>query len=143
MELLLVLLLQAIPPERFLLTRANPTPAGPRTQQAVAPLFPEALRDSTTPVAVVLEVEVDDQGRVVRARAVEEGNAAALEAAFGAVYQWQFGSRDVGGAKQPIKLVFVFRTMPVGTPADELTTIFRDKYEVEVRAVRRPRGPAK
>jgi hypothetical protein len=111
--------------------------------QAVAPSFPETLRDSTTPVTVVLEVEVDDQGRVVRARAVEDANAGAVQAGLRAVYQWQFGSRDVGATKKPIKLVFVFRTMPVGTPPDELTTIFRDKYEVEVRAVRKPRDPAK
>jgi hypothetical protein len=143
MGLLLMLLLQAIPPERFLLTRADPAPSGPGALQAVAPSFPEELRESSKPITVVLEVEVDGQGRVVRARAAEGGNQAAVDAVFRAVYQWHFTSRDVGATKQPVKLAFIFRTMPVGTSPDELTTIFRDKYEVEVRALRRPRETTK
>ena len=138
MGLALVLLLQTVAPERFLLTRTQPPPSQPATVQAVAPVFPEELLESTKSVTVTAVLGVDAEGRIVRAQvpdSVERLPKAAVRAVLEIVPEWHFPS---SAATHEVKLSFVFRTMPAGTPRKQLTTIFRNNDEVEVRAARKP-----
>lgn len=143
MGLALLLLLQTVAPERYLLTRTQPPLAQPATVQAVAPAFPDELLESVKPVTVPAVLQIDVQGRVVRVQVPDSAEGlpkAAVRAVLGAVPEWHFPSSP---ATHEIKLSFVFRAMPAGTPRERLTTIFRNNDEVEVRAARKAVGTAK
>jgi hypothetical protein len=143
MGLALLVLLQTVAPERFLLTRTQPPLAQPAPVQAIAPAFPDELLESTKPVTVTAVLEVDAEGRTVRAQVPDSAERlpkAAVRAVLETVPEWHFPS---SAAAHEVKLSFVFRTMPAGTPREQLTTIFRNNDEVEVRAARKAAGVAK
>ena len=137
MLLTILLLTQAItPPPRpnpsdYLLIKyyraSDPAPFKP-----VGPNFPDELRKAVQVTMVVVRVVSDREGRVVRAT-ILEGDAKAHDAALRAAIQWSIGHRD-GELPEPVKLFFVFRTLPAGTPSEELATVFHGPIGVEVRA---------
>jgi hypothetical protein len=138
MWLLVLLLSQVIPPERYVLVKGDPLPPGPFPVHVVAPAFPDELASTIKVITVVIEAEIGSDGLVHKAAVSAGKSLKAQEAALRVTPQWRFQWAKAESAGRPVKLVFVFRTMPLGTPPDEITTIFRDKYEVEVRRLRPP-----
>lgn len=135
-----LLMMQAAGPDRYLLWKSERNvPTGPYPVAVVAPVFPEGLTTGAKGETVALDVEVDAAGRVSRSVVVGLAeNQVAAQSALRALVQWRFEHGTQ--ASRPIRVVITYRTMPVGTAPDQLTTIFRDKYEVEVRKVRGERG---
>jgi TonB family protein len=99
----------------------------------VPPVFPAKLLGAVQVTTVVVEVIVDEQGRVSRARIVK-GDSRAHEAALRAAIQWPVEPPARGASERAVALSFTFRTLPATTPAKELATVFPDPYAVEVRA---------
>jgi TonB family protein len=107
----------------------NSKPEEPRLVTAVAPAYPQLALLSATSGEVIVDVKIGDKGDVLSAVA-KEGHKLLRQAAEETARRWQF---DTGGIQRTVQVVFAFRVMPKGTPAAELTTIFRAPYRVEVR----------
>jgi TonB family protein len=73
-----------------------------KARRKVAPQYPPTARASRVEGLVVVELEVDETGRVVSARPVS-GHALLRDAAVAAARQWTFAPTSVGGA--PVKVV--------------------------------------
>ena len=123
---LLVALAQASDP--YVLVRGDPMNApGLPVRRAVAPVFPGDLRTTPAGEAIEVEVETDLGGQVTRLRVIAGDAVPAQQAAMRAARHWHF--RGAGIAR----LVFVFRSIPADASLEELATVFRGPYEVEVR----------
>jgi TonB family protein len=122
-------------PAPYLLLKKDSLPRGPIAGNAVAPTFPVELRAITQVTTIPIDVAIDRQGRVRRAKVVGIGNQEAQRAAMRAAIQWLFEPTVEGQSERTVRLSFTFRTVPAWAPPDELTTVFRNKYDVEVRAV--------
>lgn len=102
--------------------------------EAVAPVFsnyqsavPEDYRN------VVIRVKVDNAGKVTTAESITgiDVNGKAKQAAL----RWRFSPAHPAhkGVERVAKLSFVFRNMPAEASDEELTSIFRSPFEIEVR----------
>jgi len=124
-------------PSAYLLIKYDKASAPPAIKP-VAPSFPDELRKAVQVTIVVVAVVTDREGRVCHA-AVVEGDSKARHAALRAAVQWSLEPPD-DRFPQPVKLYFMFSTLPASTPPKELATVFYGKYGVEVRATVTP-GP--
>ena len=125
---MLALLLAQVPDiNRYLLW--NSVAAQPFA--AVAPALPPGLLTAPGALTVMLEVDVGPDGLVKRTRILEGRDSEAARAAFEAILRWRF--KGGTSSDRTVRVTMVFRTMPADTPTEELTTVFRGAYEVEVR----------
>lgn len=92
----------------------QPAPSPRNVTQAVAisrvaPMYPEIARKTHTTGTVVVEVAINEQGRVVKATA-ESGPAMLRDEAVRAAMQWRFKPASIGGTNVPstIKITIVF-----------------------------------
>jgi hypothetical protein len=101
--------------------------------QAVAPLYPQELI-SPRPVTgdVRINVRINPDGTVARARAIG-GHPTLIKVAESAARRWLFSSTDAHAGMRIVQLFFTFKLVDYKTP-DELGSIFKPPYEVEVRA---------
>lgn len=76
----------------------------PRTRSQAAPDYPAALRRDLVEGEVVVEFEVDTQGRVVAARIVGGGHREFEQAALRAVLRWRFEPGRSGGRVVPFRM---------------------------------------
>jgi TonB family protein len=140
MWVLALLLAQEPAVDRYLLWRSDlAVPQGPNVVIAVAPVFPRELTTGPEGETVVVEVEVGEDGLVKRAEVLEAKDVSARDSATRAIAGWRFLPPGGQASSTRARVVFRYRTMPVGTPADSLTTIFRGRYEIEVRSLGRNR----
>ncbi len=134
MWVLALLLTQAPAVDRYTLWgSAAALPSGPPAIVAIAPMFPTDLTTGPQGEAIILDVEVRPDGLVTRALLVDGNEAAARDSAMKAIRSWRFQPSGGEQSSRTVRVVFVYRTMPAGTPPEGLTTIFRGKYEIEVR----------
>ena len=84
-----------------------------------------------------MEVQVGGQGLIERATTGECKVPRACSSALRAVTSWRFEP----GSRATVRLVFVYRSMPLGTSLEGLATIFRTKDEIEVRCPRDAADP--
>jgi TonB family protein len=114
-------------------TESRPMAALPVDQPtlitAVSPVFPPTAVASNTSGTVSVEVQTNAAGEVTSARS-ESGHPLLRNAAEDAARRWRFTSATSVGT---VHLTFVFRIMPKGTSAQELTSVFAPPYQVEVR----------
>jgi TonB family protein len=96
-------------------------------------MFPPDLTTGPQGEVIVLDVEVRPDGLVTRAVLVEGNETTARDSAMKAIRSWRFQPSGGEPSSRTVRVVFVYRTMPAGTPPEGLTTIFRGKYEIEVR----------
>lgn len=96
---------------------------------AVSPVFPPTAVATNTSGTVSVEVETNAAGEVTSARS-ERGHPLLRKAAEDAARRWRFKSAT---SASTVHLTFVFRIMPKGTSAEELTPVFAPPYQVEVR----------
>jgi len=105
---------------------------------SVAPSYPVIVRGTLGVVdvsdEVMVEVQVDGNGAVTSARALS-GHPLLRVPAVKAARRWTFAHCDPCRVERTIRLTFIFRTMPRGTPEEELTPVFSSPYQVEVRRV--------
>jgi hypothetical protein len=129
MWLLLILVAECPDISRYLLLRAHVPEA-----RTVVPEFPKGLKTGPDGARVVLEVEVDREGLPRRSRVVEGRHYATLKSSMTAIFGWRFGPSN-GPALRAIQVLFVYRSMPAGTPMEELGPVHRGQYEIEVRGL--------
>lgn len=121
---------------KFSSSQDSPASGEVEVISAVAPLYPVIIRgtlgaiDVRTEVSV--EMKVDRSGTVTAARSVS-GHPILRVPAARAARQWKFASCDMCEEVRTVHLSFIFRTMPRGTPEEEMTPIFGPPYRVEVR----------
>lgn len=96
---------------------------------AVAPTYPGIALAMPKGGDVVVEISVGPGGEVAKTMVVA-GAAPLRRPAVAAARLWRFVPEDAG---RRIKLTFSFRVMPKGTPAEDLTPVFRPPCGVEVR----------
>lgn len=92
----------AVPPGNLVDVGALDRP--PRARAQPAPDYPAALRRDAIEGEVVVEFEVDPQGRVVTARIVGGGHREFEQAALRAVLRWRFEPGRSGGRVVPFRM---------------------------------------
>ena len=102
----------------------------------VAPPYPVIVRGTLGAVDVSdeipVKVQVDGSGAVTSARALG-GHPLLRAPSVKAARRWKFAPCHPCRAGRTVRLTFIFRTMPRGTPEEELTPVFSSPYQVEVR----------
>lgn len=117
----------------YISASSQPTKTGGKATvvAAVAPTYPGIALAMSKGGKVVVQVSIGPAGRVDGARVVT-GAAPLLNPAVTAARLWRFRPGDTG---KRAELTFLFRVMPKGTPAGEMTPVFKPPYGVEVRRV--------
>lgn len=108
---------------------------------AVAPVYPVLAYRARAHGTIQVEVEVDGKGVVTKATA--EGNNLLLfrESCEKAALRWRFISISTESVKRKYGITFRFTLMPEYAKEDELTTIYKSPYEMEVRLRNVPPEP--
>ena len=96
--------------------------------EAAAPSYPALAAAANVSGAVTVETHITQGGFVDSVRTLE-GHALLRAEAEAAARRWRFQSVGVA----TLRLQFVFTLLPSKTPRQQLLTIFRPSYEVEVR----------
>jgi TonB family protein len=114
---------------------AQKSSSGPEVIKAVAPVYPLIAIAADVSGSVTVEVQLDADGKVTSARAVE-GPKLLRPAAEHSAQRWVF-SRVTGKSKPRVaRLIFSFKLMPKNVSSDELVPIFMPPYEVEVKSTK-------
>jgi hypothetical protein len=103
----------------------------PEVIHAVAPVYPDMIGEYREIETVIVRVEVDQFGKVTSAK-YRVGSPLFHSQAEAAARRWLFASTDNPKVRKVV-LVFLFHTMPKGTPKEELTPVFHPPYKIEVR----------
>jgi hypothetical protein len=105
----------------------------PKVLMAVAPVFIPFVFDEIGVTEVIVEVRIDNHGKVVSAKTVSFSLFKDISFEKTAE-QWIF--EESPNEKERIaQIKFILRIMPKGTSPQELTTIFRYPTEVEIRSL--------
>jgi TonB family protein len=103
----------------------------PVVLQAVAPVYPAVAASARVSATVMVEVQIDAEGKVTSSRVID-GHKLLDKAAENAARRWVFAaSKDEVAITA--RLTFTFILMPEGARADELAPVFVLPYRVEVR----------
>jgi hypothetical protein len=107
----------------------------PEVITAVAPTFPAILIGANISGKTVIEATVNSRGEVASTQIVEgHPLIKQMTKLFDATLKrWRFSTTEEEGKMRKAKIVFVFTIVPERIPEEELTTVFRPPYEVEVR----------
>jgi len=81
----------------------------PKPKHAVSPEIPEAFRDAQREALVVIEVELDEQGRVTGARVIRHAEFGLDDAALAAAKQTDFEPALVGNQPVPVRYQIPYR----------------------------------
>jgi hypothetical protein len=100
---------------------------------AVAPEFPPLVAVANFSGDAIVEVEVNEEGKVLAARAINTPPFL-RKASENAARRWRFAPHSE--EKRVVQLTFTYRTMPLKTAAEDLASIFTFPYRVEVRRMR-------
>ena len=108
-----------------------PPAADPAVVSAAAPWFPSVAKAAQAFGDVVVEVEINADGAVSSARAVE-GHSLLRKVSEDAAVRWKFTAAEKTGVRK-VRLTFSFRYAE--TREDEGTTQFEPPYKVVVVSV--------
>jgi hypothetical protein len=110
----------------------------PTVMRAVAPVFPAVALAARAEGAVTVDTTINSSGDVVNARIAEVVGPVAIyhqKWYEQLAREWRFSSSNSRSSRL-VRVKFIFRLMPTGTPPQELGAVFSPPYEVEVRAER-------
>jgi TonB family protein len=102
---------------------------------AVAPIYPPIARDARVTGEVFVDVEIDREGKVTSAKAV---NAHKLleQAVVEAARRWRFLPELKYRSARMARLTFSFVMLPEKAPVLEATSVFYPQdYKIEVRSI--------
>ena len=102
--------------------------------QAVPAKYPPIALAANANGKVIVEVEIDAQGKVTSAKTIE-GHALLKGAAEKAASRWVFTPLAQGTETRTVRLWFQFTLVPRNGTQDEIVTIFWPPYGAEVRDV--------
>ena len=95
---------------------ASVTP--PRLKRFVEAPYPKGVDPSPAPVGVLLELTIDEQGRVTAAKVIESASAQFDRAAFEATKQFEFEPARRGDQPVPVRLYYRYVFQPPAEPPD-------------------------
>jgi len=124
------LLLLMIEPLNIVLGQSHDQPVV--VVQAVAPVFPPLAVTAAQDGTVVVDVQVDAKG-TVKSLQIVEGPKLLHKVVEIATRRWVFAATEDKTDSRTVRLSFVFKLVSKETPSEELLTIFRPPYQVEVR----------
>jgi TonB family protein len=107
----------------------------PLVVSAVAPVYPPVARAARVTGEVFVDVEIDREGKVTSAKAV---NAHRLleQAVVEAARRWRFVPELQDKRERMARLAFAFVMLPEKAPVPEATSIFYPQYyKIEVRSI--------
>jgi TonB family protein len=104
----------------------------PSVVQAIPPSYPPIALAAHVSGEVVIDATVDSQGAVESTRSVS-GHKLLCPMAERIAKKWIFSPLDQGSEKRIARLHFIFTLVPTPRTFDEMMTIFRPPYSVEIR----------
>jgi len=104
----------------------------PVVVEAVAPAYPIFLGNPNPSGRVDVRVQLNEEGRVTEAHAIN-GHPLLQLVAEPAAKRWRFEPTISNAQSRSALITFLFNIMPKGTPAEQMTTIFSRPYQIEVR----------
>ncbi len=102
--------------------------------RAVAPAFPVPEKGGYAVGSVIVQTEVNADGVVTTARAVQ-GRPFLYHAAENAAKRWLFASIVGESRVRSVRLKFIFKIMDDGTPEADLSPAYIPPFQVEVRRI--------
>jgi TonB family protein len=103
---------------------------------AVAPVYPRLARLTKTSGRIRVEVQVDNSGTVIYAKAIRE-DANSYSSFKGesekAAMRWRFTEANTGTPRVFV-LTFQYKLMPDKSGEDELTSVYHIPLKIEVRS---------
>lgn len=96
--------LNGIDPSRMSIYYPGELDGAPRAKMQLPPEYPEAMRHSGTSGSVLVEFDVNAEGRVVRAQAIHYSNRDFVEPAVKAVTKWRFEPGRRNGKAVPFRM---------------------------------------
>ena len=107
----------------------------PEVIRAVAPGYPALVNpgDIQPREVVVVGARINESGEVTSVNVVG-GRPVFRLASVTSAKLWRFEPSDSSTTPRTVNLVFVYRIMTPETPSEELGTVFKPPYEVEVRS---------
>lgn len=107
----------------------------PTVRVAVAPVFIAWLFKRVGTAQATIEVSVNAEGEVITAKGVGGSpNFPWGDLSFAdTAKQWRFSPSENGEKVRVVKITFVQRILPKGTPSEDLTTRYIAPYEIETR----------
>jgi len=116
---------------------SSQTRDNPAVLKAVAPSdYPAIAAQAHVGGRVTVEVAIDPAGAVAEARLVDVDGPPKIFAQDWyelLAREWQFASDQGASDLRKVRIEFIFRLMPRGTPREKLATLFIPPYQVEVR----------
>ena len=100
--------------------------------RAVAPVFPVPEKGGYAVGSVIVETEVNAEGVVTTAHAVQ-GHPFLYLAAEDAAKRWLFASVAGDSKVRSVRLKFIFKVMEDEVPEADLAPIYTPPFQVEVR----------
>lgn len=106
----------------------------PVVKKAVAPSYPLIAVASRVTAKLVFDVSIDQQGKVTDAQLSEVPPFLFREPYYEQIARrWEFAPDERLNVRKA-RIQFDFRLMPLGTPREQLGTIFLAPYQIEVSA---------
>ena len=106
----------------------------PAVIAAVAPSYLLMAVHSHATGEVVVTVRLAADGSVISSELVS-GNSVLAAGTLHVARRWKFAPATNKDEVRSVRLTFVYRLLPRGTPADELLPIFKPPYRVDVTQV--------
>jgi TonB family protein len=127
-----LLLLLAVAALSSLVIAQTGEPEKPVVVSAAVPVYPAIAEAARAVGDVMVEVDIDREGRVTAAHS--DGKIRLLgKAAEEAARRWQFATSLNGEKRRKAQLVFSFRLMPEETSSLDSTPVFYPPYRIEIR----------
>jgi hypothetical protein len=108
------------------------SPNQPIVIRAVAPLFPVPGEDTYAVGSVIVEIQIDARGTVIKAQAVQ-GHPFLYPVSVKAAQRWLFASTVAETKVRTVRLTFIFKVMDSQIIEEDLSAIFMPPYQIEVR----------
>jgi hypothetical protein len=108
--------------------------AGPVVVSAVAPRFPDIAVQARVSTTLEVCVAVGADG-VPSTAALDPPFRIMKPAVEAAALQWRFAPAASDTEPQKVRLRFVLRLIPKGSPPADETSVFRPPYEIEIRHI--------
>jgi TonB family protein len=109
----------------------SPAVEQPVVTRAVAPHFPSRDKSGYAVGSVIVEIQIDAGGVVIKAQAVQ-GHPLLFSASEKAAQRWLFAPAAETKVRTA-RLTFVFKIMDEDTTDEDLSPIFMPPYKIEVR----------
>lgn len=105
----------------------------PQVLRAVAAIYPHIVAVAGGSGTTTVDVEISPNGSVKSVRIVTGARILGKVAEKSAL-RWVFAPTKESSRTRSVRLVYVFKLMPVNTAPEDLAPVFSPPYQIEIRA---------